>query len=128
MTDPRTLSRTDIVKHCERLQARLEGYHSIKQDHEFYTGLLAKFDKIEADLREAAEGEDVDPIPDPKTKKGITYIILCRHPEGVTQEQIIAESAEFGEPLKPGSVSSLLSQLKRQGLAKKRGRLFMPIK
>lgn len=30
MTDLRTLSRADIVNHCERLQARLEGYSTIK--------------------------------------------------------------------------------------------------
>lgn len=128
MSYPRTLSYKDLVDHCEKLKARLIPYEALKRDYEFYEGLLANFDRIESDLGSRISNDLDEEVPDPKTKKGITYLIVSQHPEGITQEGIIAESAKYGPPLKPGSVSSLLSQLKKERRVKKVGRLFMSIK
>lgn len=128
MNDPRTLSYADIDALCQTLEDRLKGYDALKADYDFYRGLRDNFDKIAADLGVRKSSAKEDSAPDLKTKKGVTYFIVCQHPEGITQEQIIAESAKYGEPLKPGTVSSLLSQLKNQKLIKKRKKLFMPNK
>lgn len=128
MNDPKILSYTALDTLCRKLEDRLKPYEALKADYDFYNGLRANFDKIAADLGSSDTSPQSEVAPDLKTKKGVTYFIVCEHPEGITQEQIIAESAKYGEPLKPGTVSSLLSQLKNQKLIKKRKKLFMPNK
>lgn len=125
MNDPRTLNYQQLASHCEKLKARIIPLEALKRDLDFYEGILANFDRIEADLSIADAPGPEGYVPDRKTKKGLTYIIISQNPSGITQEDIITESAKYGTPFKASSVSSLLSQLKKEHVIKKVGRLFM---
>lgn len=125
MRDPRTLSYTALARHCEKLKARLAEYDTLKQDYDFYQQLLGNFDKIEGDLSPDVEERRVEFEPDLKTQKGVAYTIIKAHPEGITQEGIIAEFPKYGMAVKANSLSSQLSALKKKHHIKKVRRLFM---
>lgn len=128
MRDPRTLSYTAIVRHCETLKARLAEYDTLKRDYDFYQQLLGNFDKIEGDLSTGEADRKTERtkfVPDMKTQKGVAYTIVEAHPEGITQEGIIAEFPKYGMTVKASSLSSQLSALKKRHHIKKVRRLFM---
>jgi hypothetical protein len=125
MNNPRTLSFTAVARHCEKLKAKLDEYDVIKKDYDFYQQLLASFDKVESDLSPKADKRVEEFVPDLKTQKGIAYTIVKAHPEGITQEGIIAEFPKYGMTVKASSLSSQLSALKKKHLIKKVRRLFM---
>lgn len=132
MNDLRTLDykdllRKDILDHCERLKAQLAPYEALKQDYDFYAGMLAKFDKIQTDLGSPTAGVSSSHLSEKMTKKELILMIVREHPEGISQEDIIVESGKYGTPILPGSASSLLSRLKKDKLVKKRRRLFVPL-
>lgn len=127
MNDPRTLNYKDILDHCERLKAQLAPYEALKQDYEFYTGLLSKFDKIQTDLGSPSPRSPSSHPSEKMTKKELILMIVRQHEDGISQEDIIAESGQYGPPILPGSASSLLSRLKKDKQVKKRRRLFVPL-
>ncbi|MBS0234847.1 MAG: hypothetical protein JSR99_15335 [Proteobacteria bacterium] len=125
MKDPRTLSYSDVVRQCDKLKARLAEFESIKKDHDFYQYLRDNFDKIKGDVSPAQDEKGDEFVPDLKTQKGIAYTIIKAHPEGISQEGIIAEFPKYGMTVKASSLSSQLSALKKKHLIKKVRRLFM---
>lgn len=123
MSNQIPLNRTSVLKHCERLKVRLD---SMQADYNFYCGLLERLDKIEDDLSDVPVQKD-ERMPDPKTQKGIIYSVVCQHPEGITQRQLLDITMKMGHEMKEGSASSLLSKLcKKDRLIRKRGKIYTP--
>lgn len=130
------LSITDVQKRISELDAIVENINALKAERDDLKRALPALQSLVHKGSAAAgagthhEGDvaaKAKPYsPKPGTNVGRLYQIICEHPEGISEKQIIEESAKTGTPFKHSSVSSQLSQLRKRKIIRKMKGLYFP--